>query len=213
MDYQLLNYKIKHSYTYPEYNGLMQQLSDEGKCTGPELTLDKINFTKLNHFRMNRAAKQFKADQELTSFINNIRNPWEWVVITESWCGDASQNLPIIAKIAELSPNITLRIVLRDEHPEIMNDYLTDGAMAIPKLVCFNATSGEELGTWGPRPYQIKGIMRQFKIDHPDAPHEDFLKELHLAYGRDRGNSIKEEMKKLICNWTENCSEESLQLV
>ena len=54
--------------------------------------------------------------------------PMEWVVITESWCGDAAQTLPLMHITAKFL-HIPMHLVLRDEHPELINDTIPTAHM------------------------------------------------------------------------------------
>ena len=60
-----------------------------------------------------------------------------WLVISEGWCGDAAHSLPVMNKMAELNPNIEMRVVLRDQHETLMNQFLTNGGKSIPKLIIY----------------------------------------------------------------------------
>ena len=59
-------------------------------------------------------------------------------------------------KMADLTPTIELKIVLRDDNDEIMQQFLTNGTRAIPKLVVIDAESSVVLADWGPRPEPAK---------------------------------------------------------
>ena len=100
---------------------------------------------------MKRLDKTSKLSQETIVALKSIDAPVTWLVLTEGWCGDAAQSLPIINKIASESTQITLKIILRDDHEELMNHFLTNGGKSIPKLIALNAKN-EVLNTWGPRP-------------------------------------------------------------
>ena len=118
------------------------------------------------------------------------------MVITEDWCGDSAQNLPYIASIAELNNNIDLRIVLRDENPDIMDHYLTNGiSRSIPILVAFNE-AGEELFIWGPRPEEAQEVIDELKSS--GAEKKDYMEKLHLWYARNRGKNIETKLDQLI---------------
>ena len=58
-------------------------------------------------------------------------------MIAEDWCGDASNTIPILAKLVEL-PGLELRVLRRDEHPEVMDRYLTDGSRSIPIVIALD---------------------------------------------------------------------------
>ncbi len=94
-------------------------------------------YTRLNQYRMHRLDKTVKLDLDLQQLAFQINAPQTWYVLTEAWCGDAAQNLPVIAKVAALNPHIKLTMLLREEHLEIMNEYLTHGGKSIPKLIAW----------------------------------------------------------------------------
>ena len=58
-------------------------------------------------------------------------------------------------------PGLELRIVLRDEHPEVMDRYLTNGSRSIPIVIALDEEF-RELGHWGPRPRELQAwVMEQ----------------------------------------------------
>jgi hypothetical protein len=119
-----------------------------------------------------------------------------WMVITETWCGDSAQNLPIIAKTAELNDKIDLRILLRDSNSDIIDHYLTDGqSRSIPILVAFDLY-GNELFKWGPRPDTAKTLVTNLK--HDGFSKEEFNQQLHLWYGRNRGKELESELLQIL---------------
>jgi len=64
--------------------------------------------------------------------------PAKILALAEAWCGDVYRELPTIARIAEAS-GADLRIFLRDENPDIMDEFLSnDGkSRAIPVFVFY----------------------------------------------------------------------------
>ena len=112
---------IHNSYSYEAYRTLIQELLVERKSTGPNQSEDLTNYSLLNETRMKRLDKTFKINEEIANEIQKIDEKQTWLVITESWCGDAAQNLPIIHKLAELNDKIELKLVLRDENLELMD--------------------------------------------------------------------------------------------
>lgn len=205
MNYSTLITKAEKNYTYQEYRFKINEFVNANSCSGDDQSSDRIDFTRLNNYRMDRIEKQYKINDEFLLYLEDLNCQMNWVLIAESWCGDAAQTLPVIAKIADMTPNITLQIIFRDDNPEIMNEYLTNGGKAIPKLICFNKTTGDEVGAWGPRPSRIKTIVNDYKINHPESSHEEFLIKLHLWYGRDRGESVQKDFVKLIEHWSDKC--------
>lgn len=193
--------RFSNTFSYSDYKQLMQDLVKNGSTTGDENTTEKAGFTRLNAKRMQRVENQVKINSELKEKLENIEVPLLWVVISETWCGDSAQNIPVLAKLAQQSPNIEFRVLLRDENPEIMDRYLTNGKRAIPKMICLNKTTGEELVTWGPRPAVMQEKVSEVKSNDPGVAKEEIQKNLHLWYVRDKGRTLQNEIHQLLNKW------------
>lgn len=153
------------------------------------------DYRKLNYQRSTRLEKTFIPADETIQVFSNINRIQKWIVITESWCGDSAQNLPIIAKLAELNNKIDFKIILRDSNPEFMDLYLTNGARAIPKLIVFDENDNE-IFQWGPRPIEAQNLFNKLKNEKIAKP--EINKELHLWYGRNRGKEVEKEISDLV---------------
>lgn len=64
--------------------------------------------------------------------------PAEILALAEAWCGDVYRELPTIVRIAEAT-GMRLRIFLRDENPDIMDEFLSNNgkSRAIPVFVFY----------------------------------------------------------------------------
>lgn len=167
--------------------------TDASKLDYEEKSL--YDYTKLNLQRSARIDKTFIPSEELKEAVIEISENQTWMVITENWCGDSAQILPVIAKTASLSDKIELKIIGRDSHPQIMDQYLTNGTRSIPVFVAFDE-AGNQLFRWGPRPKAASELIKQLKDEgiEKDALYE----KLHLWYGRNRGVEIEKELFVLI---------------
>ena len=183
---------LENSYTYQEYRVLVETLLKEGRSTSKEDSEMMVNYSKLNHSRMKRLDKTIKLPQEVIERIETLKTPIEWIVLSEGWCGDAAQNLPIINKIAEANENINLRIVLRDEHPELMDKFLTNGGQAIPKLIHIE-NEYSKIESWGPRPSVATKMVTDYKAKNGSITPE-FKKDLQVWYNQDKGLSTIDDM-------------------
>ena len=192
---------IEEAFTYNQYRQLIDKLLERGRTTGDKDSEEIIHYTRMNVQRMKRQDKQISLNESLKEKLENLGSNWIWLVITEGWCGDAAQNIPVINKMAEAAPNIELKFILRDEHPEIMDQYLTDGSRSIPKLVCLDAESLEEIGTWGPRPAVIQEKAMQWK-DDPEISKEEWAEKLHKWYADNKTEEQQKEFEQLIEEWT-----------
>lgn len=156
---------LQNSLSYSKYRTFVSKLIGEGKSTGNEQSADLLHYSELNEVRMNRLEKTLKIDSEVLYSLQNLKSKQTWLVISEGWCGDAAQILPIIKLMAESSEYIDLKIVLRDENEVLMNQFLTNGAKAIPKLLLLDENLNL-INHWGPRPEGAKNLIIDYKAQH-----------------------------------------------
>ena len=188
---------VSNSLSYTEYRSLVAKFADEGKTTGGIPTEDHIVFTKLNEARMHRLDKTMQVTDETKSFLENLKKEYTWIVIAESWCGDAAQILPVINKMASVSDKINLRIVLRDDNDELMNQFLTNGTKSIPKLIIIDKESNDVAADFGPRPIMAKQLILDYKAEH-GVVDETAKIELQKWYLQDKGISTQNEIVELM---------------
>jgi len=187
---------IAKGITYEAYRKLTNKLLSENKTTGEDHSESLLEYTKLNTQRMNKWDKIFKPSAELIDAMKSIDKPIYWVVLTEAWCGDAAQNLPIIAEAASHGSNITLRLLLRDENLDVMDAYLTNGGRSIPKLIVLDENLNE-IGQWGPRPQPVQQILEKMKANG-EFDYAEFGISAHTWYAKDRAKTLQQELIKLL---------------
>jgi hypothetical protein len=185
---------IDSAYTYASYRALIDALVAEGKTTGPTQNEKMLEYTKMNVHRMNRLDTTFKFIPELESALPHAK-PQTWLVITEAWCGDAANIVPVFNHVELANPAIQVKFILRDDHLDIMDLYLTNGGRSIPKMVVLDA-DGKETGTWGPRPAEAQALMDEWKAQ--DMPYKEKAEKLQLWYARNRTHAIQMELAALI---------------
>jgi hypothetical protein len=112
------------------------------------------------------------------------------LVIAEDWCGDASSTVPILARFADAVPGMSLRVLRRDEHPELMDRYLTNGSRSIPIVIVLDE-SFLELGHWGPRPAVLQAWVL---ANRPLVPKAELYPQIRKWYARDRGETTLREV-------------------
>jgi len=157
-----------------------------------EIDKSRYDTISLNLHRSRRIAKTYNPGENIIEHISKIISPQLWMVITEDWCGDSAQNLPYIAALAKLNDNFELRILLRDENPDIIDHYLTNGvSRSIPILVSYDE-DGEELFKWGPRPKEAQELVDELKANGFNK--KDYIEKLHFWYSKNRGKNIEAEL-------------------
>ncbi|MFK7933944.1 MAG: thioredoxin family protein, partial [Saprospiraceae bacterium] len=137
---------------------------------------------------------------EIVEQLEAIKNPQKWLVITEGWCGDAAQIIPVLVKLAEVNPLVEIRFILREEQPAVMDAFLTNGARSIPKIIVLDEQL-EVQTTWGPRPVEVQTEVMRLKAalaeiedeDERKLQNEESKKFVQKWYTKDKGRSIQRE--------------------
>ncbi|WP_310993994.1 thioredoxin family protein [Aequorivita marina] len=191
----LIENSVKKAMDYEQYNLLFKQLVEEGRTTG-EQTEMKVDYTKLNLSRTKRLDKTAKIAEEAVTAFKNISDKQTWLVISEPWCGDAAQTLPFLNKIAQLSDKVDLKIVLRDENPELMDQFLTNGSQSIPIVVVLDEAMNV-LHTFGPRSKAATKLVTDYKEEH-GVIDDAFKQSLQMWYNTDKGVSIVNDLLEAI---------------
>ncbi|GAA4949888.1 thioredoxin family protein [Algibacter agarivorans] len=194
----IIKKSIERSISYQDYRDLVNQLTEANSNTGLEKTEDLANYTKLNDKRMKRWDKTIKVSEATQQRISNFNLNISWLVIAESWCGDAAHVIPVLNKIAELNTNINLRLVLRDENPELMDAFLTNGNKAIPKVIIVDNETGNVLNTYGPRPSEAANYVKRFKAKYGMLTPE-FKEDLQHWYNKDKGQNVINDVTEILC--------------
>lgn len=195
----IMSEHLAKAMTYTQYRELIDTLLAENKTSGTNHSEAMVEYTRVNAQRMRRVEKTTELDDELVDLMLRVQNKMIWVIVTEAWCGDAAQTVPALVKIADASPLIDVKLLLRDEHPDVIDAYLTNGGRSIPKLIVLDAATMEELGTWGPRPAPAQELFMNMKAQ--DVPYTEFVEKLHGWYGKDRSKTLLKEFKELIPKW------------
>jgi hypothetical protein len=184
------------AYDYDKYRELIDRLFKEGKSTGPIQNEEMLHYTELNIHRMNRVEKTTVLNNELKQQLANIKTPQIWLVITEGWCGDGAQLVPVFHKIACEFPHVKLKLILRDEHLDIMDQFLTNGSRSVPKLLIINEQSSSLLATWGPQPKEAINLINEMK--NSGSEKKEIKEKLHLWYARNKSAALQAELTETL---------------
>lgn len=183
--------------TYANYRDLVNQLLAEAKTTGADHSEEMLHYTKMNVQRMNRVDKTTVLTDALLSTVAQIKGKYRFLVITEGWCGDAAQIVPVIAKLTSIAPDqFDLKLVLRDQNLPLIDAHLTNGGRSIPVLLVLNEAGELALPKWGPRPDNLQNLLAEWKKES-----EDMLviaEKLHGWYAKDKTQSIQAELIKAL---------------
>jgi len=186
----------ENSFTYEDYIRELEAMVKNKSTSGENQSENLVKYTYLNYKRMKRLNKTVEVRQQIIEAIEQWDKKVSWIVITEAWCGDAAQNIPLIAKIASLTSKVDLRLVYRDENPSFMENYLTNGAKSIPKLIGFDALTGDELFVWGPRPAPVQKMVLDNKAlpETERLSYDKFSEGVHRWYAKDKNATLQNEL-------------------
>lgn len=195
-------------YTYTAFRQLTDELMAEGKTTGDNHSDAMLEYTRMNVVRMNRLDKKTTVAEAVQAKLAAIDRPLVWLTITEAWCGDAAQIIPVLQKMADQQDHIDQYLILRDEHLDIMDAFLTNGARSIPVTIVIAADTNEVLGHWGPRPNELQTQVMDAKLRAQQAPDEETSRAIAAAakvdvqrwYARDKTMSTQMEMIAAVVN-------------
>jgi len=193
---KIIENSLQTAISYTGYRSLVRNLLIKGKSTSSEQSEDLTNYSRLNDRRMKRLDKTIKISEDTIQEFKKVKQPQTWLVLTEGWCGDAAQNLPILNKIASDTANIDLKIVLRDENLDLMDLFLTNGGRNIPKLIALDKDNNV-LDLWGPRPTVATKMVIDYK-EKNGALDPQFKQDLQVWYNKDKGKSIQEDFVNLV---------------
>jgi thioredoxin-like negative regulator of GroEL len=192
---------LESAYNYQQFRDKIDELLADNKTTGENHSEAMIHYTTMNVHRMKRLDKQITLNEELRERLQKIDREMVWLVLTEAWCGDAAQIIPLLERMAEVSGKITLKFILRDENLEIMDQFLTNGrSRSIPKVICLDAKTLEVLGDWGPRPEEAQELYNGAR-NIPNIASQEVAERLHKWYAKNKTKSAQEELLSILDDW------------
>lgn len=194
----------ENALTFEQYIDLIDGLLEVGKSTGPNQSEALFDYSKLNRSRMKRLIKTTRLLPEVAEQLVCVQQPMKWLVITEGWCGDAAQIVPVLWHLAKAHPQIEVRFVLRDDNLELMDQFLTNGGRSIPKVIVLDAEFSVR-GSWGPRPQAAQDLFNatrtQLEAAHGEnwkAHYGELQNAIQLWYAKDKTKSIQREIGELM---------------
>lgn len=193
----LIKGSLTQAYAYADYRKHVSALLADGMSTGHVQSEALTHYSSLNDTRMNRLDKTLTVPEELSEALKKLENNYQFVVLTEGWCGDAAQIVPVLNKMAQSTDKIDFKLVLRDDNAELMDAYLTNGARSIPKLIIVDANTQEPVASWGPRPAEGAAIIIENKAKFGVVT-DEAKTELQKWYTKDKGLSTMKEVLGLL---------------
>lgn len=187
----------KEAMAYQSYRNLVNELLAEGKTTGPDHSEAMLHYTKMNVQRMNRVDKTTVLSNELLNALTSLKGKYKLLLITEGWCGDAAQIVPVIHQMVLAAPDkLELKLTLRDQNLPLIDAHLTNGGRAIPVLLVLDEEGNVLLPKWGPRPAVLQALMGEWKKEGIEMP--ELAEKLHGWYAKDKTVATQQELSELL---------------
>jgi hypothetical protein len=134
-------------------------------------------------------------DPEVLDRARSFPDAWHLLVLSEDWCGDAVNLLPVLVRLVDEVPRLDLRVFSRDENLDLMDQHLTGGrARSIPVVLLLDEDFVER-GWWGPRP---EPIQRWFVDEGQGMQSKERSKTLRRYYAKDKGRTLLQELLDLM---------------
>lgn len=149
-----------------------------------------LDTVEKNRELWNGVYERVRLPEELVAEARALRGTWRLVAISEDWCGDAVNTLPAVARLAQ-EAGWDLRVVSRDENPDLMDAHLTNGrSRSIPVVIVYDEDF-REVGWWGPRP----GELQEWVLGEGLAmPSPERYKVVRRWYAKDRARTTLQEL-------------------
>lgn len=187
-----------------EFQSFMEEWVADGEHSGPESSVKLAEYTALNLVRMKRVAKTYRMSDAMAQHLDSGASRGQhWIIITESWCGDAAHATPLIQAWADRG-GARAQWVLRDGKNGLIDDFLTRGGRSIPIWVVADA-AGNILGQWGPRPQPAKDMVDAYKsAPGPKVAYSEYAASVQLWYARNKGVAFEKEARDLLLGMARN---------
>ncbi|MEO8560831.1 MAG: thioredoxin family protein [bacterium] len=138
--------------------------------------------------------RRAEVGEEYVRRVATLAGEWHLLVLSEDWCGDAVNTVPVVAKLAALAPNLDLRLLARDQNLDLMDAHLTGQSRSIPTVIAFDADFRER-GWWGPRPTELQGWVLG---EGQTMDGKERYRATRTWYARDRGRTTLDEVVSMM---------------
>ncbi|MFP3593333.1 thioredoxin family protein [Chryseobacterium sp. SIMBA_038] len=156
---------------------------------------DYKQYYELGLQRMERTLKKYTPDEEQLKELESKNFDGKILIISETWCGDASATVPALVKFFEGHNEV--RIFLRDSDKSLISQFQTNGTESIPKVIILDKDFNVK-NSWGPRPKFGKELLMKYKADPEAYTKDQFYNDLQLYYAKNRGKDAVQEILELL---------------
>jgi hypothetical protein len=164
------------------------------RYAGATTFVDFLAGVRTNAELWRAVAARAQLPPDLAARAAALTGEWHLLILSEDWCGDAVNLVPVVARLCEASPRVDCRLLARDANPDLMDAHLTNGSRSIPVVMALDADYVEQ-GWWGPRPTPLQ---RWVLTEGQALEKGERYREVRTWYARDRGRTTMEEVLALL---------------
>jgi hypothetical protein len=139
-------------------------------------------------------AKRAEVPAGVVEELASLNQPLRFAVLNEDWCLDAVGTVPYVAKLADILPDVDVRIFGRDANPDLMDSHLTNGGRSIPAVIAYDG-EWNEIGWWGPRPAPLQAWVLEVG---KHLPKDEKYRHTRQWYARDKGETTLREIIEIL---------------
>lgn len=188
---------LQNCFNYLEYEEILNQIRSDSP------SLNNLSEEQSDYVSLEKNENQFDETISITKDtigkINRFKNKYTWLVITEKWCIDTRQLIPICNKMAAFSENIELKIAFL-EKDTIWIHNTVDEIQIFPTLIILNKNDNSKmLAEWGPRPKGATDLLKSRMKKSGKIPTSAF-EEMKMWYFQNKGVSTQFELMRLMNN-------------
>ncbi len=114
-----------------------------------------------NRERLEANEQALALDGADLDFFTNLPTTVNVIAIGEDWCGDVINNLPVLNGLAVISGKLNLRIFLRDQNLDLIDQYLKEGKYRAIPVFAFFDESFNPIGHWIERPASVSALQAE----------------------------------------------------
>lgn len=139
------------------------------------MTIDEFKAQmRENRDKLERSEVEAVIPPEERAFYAGLPEPLNVLVLAEDWCPDVVAGLSLVSKLAQETGKLNVRVLLRDQHLDVADQYLKEGKYrSIPVLVFFDQQM-RQIGYIIERPARATAEMRaareRYIAEHPENP-------------------------------------------
>lgn len=127
--------------------------------------------------------KRAVVPEPILARAKTLHHPWHLLILSEEWCGDSINTLPLVVRLTEAMPGVDIRILERDKNLDLIDAHLTGTSRSIPVIMLLDGDYVER-GWWGPRPRPLQEWVIREGLS---LPKDERYKEVRTWYARDHG--------------------------